>query len=172
MRRNRRVPVAFTLDRHLAHIHHRAVGDAPDRGDPLPPLALALLRSLALRPQQPVHQPSSQRGAGRQRKWIDGIKPKCADHLFFLIAVILSEGGLPPAFSKAGNPSRRIQVFQIQISVPLCLCGEISLMRSNSTSPSSYSESSGLLRSGTLTTASPSPNPSGTVPVLCRSADG
>src|SRR5438132_7123361 len=32
-------------------------------------------------------------------------------------AVILSEGGFPPAFSKAGNPSRRILVFVIQQSL-------------------------------------------------------
>src|SRR5207253_11217973 len=32
-------------------------------------------------------------------------------------AAILSEGGLPPAFSRAGNPSRRILVFVIQQSL-------------------------------------------------------
>src|SRR5205814_9568654 len=46
--------------------------------------------------------------------------------LYFLVAVILSEGGLPPAFSKAGNPSRRILVFKFKFSVPLCLCGDFS----------------------------------------------
>src|SRR5207253_886773 len=36
-------------------------------------------------------------------------------------AVILSEGGLPPAFSRAGNPSRRILVFVIQQSLKIPL---------------------------------------------------
>src|SRR5947209_17547559 len=39
------------------------------------------------------------------------------NHYLLTQAVILSEGGLPPAFSKAGNPSRRILVFVIQRSL-------------------------------------------------------